>query len=1238
VIAKVVAHLWDSVERIDVVYICSNGDIARQNINRLRIPGASEFTMASRVTMLPVQVQDLKNSRLNFVSLTPGTSFDPKSKLGMWRERVLLYHLLKDVWKLRGAASLNLFAGHMKAEAFRAEVAAFAGNRTIDADLAARFHAAIASHDGLRVRYEALLEHFSRDRKTRRPREVLEERASLVGEVRACLAATCIQALEPDLIILDEFQRFRDLLDGDNESGQLARNLFEWSHGHQQARVLLLSATPYKMYTLSEESASDDHYRDFLRTARFLVSHSDGQGELAEILRRYRDDLYQLGDGNSAPLRQTKAELEGWLRRVMVRTERLAVTSDRDGMLRDATLGGLELEASDIAAYRALHAISDAVHYGDPTEFWKSAPYLLSFMEDYKLKKDLESQQVHPPSAQAIAAILRSSGALSITRSDVERYAQIDPQNARLRWLLHDTVERGAWRLLWVPASLPYYAPAGVWADQGLERFTKRLVFSSWRVVPRMIAAMASYSAERAAVASMTAERLTWSTLRERLRGPLRFNVRDGQPAGMAAMTLLYPSSVLAELGDPLRGAAGADRSIDALREGARVAIEQLLAPFVGRGSSGAEDERWYWAAPVLLDLQRDSEATRMLLEQQELASFWCGGELEEDDTGWERHVGLVTDLATGDHGLGRPPSDLAALLADLAIGAPGVVALRALSRVADPASQADRVIVRREAARVAWAARNLFNLPECIAVLRGINPAEPYWRRVVEYCIAGNLQAVLDEYAHVLLESQGLQDASRRRVATEVAEQMRSAMTLRTSNPGFDEVVATERGFQVTPHRIRARFALRFGDERSETDDKVAMRGDQVRQAFNSPFWPFILATTSIGQEGLDFHPYCHAVVHWNLPSNPVDLEQREGRVHRYKGHAVRKTIATNQRAQARADAGSDPWSLMFDAAAASRPEGSELTPYWVHGEPDGCRIERHVPVLPLSREILQFDRLRRSLAVYRMVFGQPRQDDLIAYLTERMSVETARAELDAVRIDLQPPPLSRAARAVARPAKRRSTLVTPTGELGRRLFEVLDRYALLLEGERIRAYHPAVGALSSVADHLTSLDLPAAGDQTTWAIDWQDPGDSWRLPKVWLDDQRRGRTARDDLRPEIVLDPDREGVYVAASCVWTDWGQEVPLAVAHAYREARRRTLIGVFEPVIGHGFEPIPAGQFLHAPDQDYTDGVALWARFFNRAALTEDEAILEALRQVLPCCEAARQQRVAAPSRDDRRLVR
>ena len=69
---------------------------------------------------------------------------------------------------------------------------------------------------------------------------------SFIGEMRTVLAAVCVHALEPVLIILDEFQRFPDLLRPDNPTSNLARHLFAW----EDARVLLLSATPYKMLTL----------------------------------------------------------------------------------------------------------------------------------------------------------------------------------------------------------------------------------------------------------------------------------------------------------------------------------------------------------------------------------------------------------------------------------------------------------------------------------------------------------------------------------------------------------------------------------------------------------------------------------------------------------------------------------------------------------------------------------------------------------------------------------------------------------------------------------------------------------------------------------------------------------------------------------------------------------------------------------------------------------------------------
>src|SRR3954464_4267956 len=117
----------------------------------------------------------------------------------------------------------------------------------------------------------------------------------------------------------------------------------------------------------------------------------------------------------------------------------------------------------------------------------------------------------------------------------------------------------------------------------------------------------------------------------------------------------------------------------------------------------------------------------------------------------------------------------------------------------------------------------------------------------------------------------------------------------------------------------------MRFGDEKNEVG-KTVSRADQVRTAFNSPFWPFVLATTSVGQEGLDFHNYCHAVMHWNLPANPVDMEQREGRVHRYKGHAVRRNVARRHAAALAHDGCLDPWAKLFEMAEAASEDATGI------------------------------------------------------------------------------------------------------------------------------------------------------------------------------------------------------------------------------------------------------------------------------------------------------------------------
>jgi hypothetical protein len=171
--------------------------------------------------------------------------------------------------------------------------------------------------------------------------------------------------------------------------------------------------------------------------------------------------------------------------------------------------------------------------------------------------------------------------------------------------------------------------------------------------------------------------------------------------------------------------------------------------------------------------------------------------------------------------------------------------------------------------------------------------------------------------------------------------------------------------------------------------------RKENVLASFNSPFKPFVLASTSVGQEGLDFHTWCHSIIHWNLPSNPVDMEQREGRVHRYKGHAVRKNVATRYGERLfnlPCDTHTDPWQRLFEIAISERAQGvSDLVPYWIFEVEGGAKIERRIMSLPLSRDELRYRRLRKGLALYRMVFAQPRQEDLLNYLTEVFGDERA-------------------------------------------------------------------------------------------------------------------------------------------------------------------------------------------------------------------------------------------------------
>ncbi len=1014
-IARCIDQLWSKVDRIDIVYICSNADIARQNINRLNVTGGEDFEIASRITLLPLYLKDLKHNRLNFISFTPGTSFDFKSSLGKIEERALIYWLLQRAWKLRGMTPLNVLQGNADPMNFRYAVRQMHRNHDIDESLSDQFAEALDRHvaaakekaeDDLRTRFDELCRRFGRIRK-HIPTTDARDRLMIVAELRNLLAATCLMALEPDLIILDEFQRFKDLLDGTDRAGDLARDLFEY----EDAKVLLLSATPYKMYSLSHEAAEDDHYKDFIRTVKFLCRDGDRVVQFQELLEKYGRAILRVGAGEDRELTHIKREIESFLRQIMVRTEKLASSEMRDGMLQEVHTGDSRLFSADLGGYLGLQRLARKLNQSDTLEYWKSAPYLLNFMDGYKLKDAFEAS-IETSQARIVTEVANSP---LLDWRMIAAYREIDPANARLRGLLGSTIAKGAWQLLWIPPALPYYKLGFPFSLPALSGFTKRLIFSSWRVAPRVIAALVSYEAERRAIRSFEKHATNTQEARKRRRGLLIFAKKDDRLAGMPVLALLYPCVTLARECDPLKLLISDQlpefsRAIDSVK----AKIDELLEDVIPRGTGKAVDEAWYWAAPILLDLQFDKRRTKQWLSQYNLPQVWSG-ELDatdyEESSAWSEHVAEARKLLTNDVELGEPPSDLSQTLALFALGSPAITALRSLRRVTDESDASISQELRTGAAEVAWAFRRLFNTPEAMGIIRGLpgfNKDDPYWRKVLAYSASGCLQSVLDEYSHILKESLGLLDRRGKDATQHLSAAISKALSLRTTTTAVDNITVAGQlaeTVNLERHRLRAHFAARFSDEKSD-DDKVISRAEQVREAFNSPFWPFVLATTSVGQEGLDFHHFCHAVVHWNLPSNPVDLEQREGRVHRYKGHAVRKNLAKTIVPLNAAKNGSDPWEEMFEVAKRDRVSTrSDIVPFWVYQIDGGAQIERHVLSLPLSKEREQLALLKRALVVYRMVFGQSRQEDLTRYLLDHVPPSEINRIAEEMRIMLEPP-----------------------------------------------------------------------------------------------------------------------------------------------------------------------------------------------------------------------------------------
>lgn len=951
VIAKTIEELTGKVDRIDIVYICSNQAIAEQNIKSLNVIGSATTPLNTRLTLLPLELEreeGIASRPINLISLTPGTALDLKSSLGTAKERALIFELLRKRLGIRHSGVQQIFRGSVTTENWR-RWTEWMCSQKISEEIARKFNATVGDEFIQRIRDASELARGEKN-----PNYPSDQRpAAIIGELRRILARICIEALTPDLIILDEFQRFAELLHEHDEqiapekaaAAELARALFTCSGSDgSKPRLLLLSATPYRMLTLSSDDPEEgDHYSDFLRTLRFLFGEENGEARVKELeseLAHFRRAL-QAMPATREIARTQRDRVQNILSQVIARTERVDSTDDRNALVQEFK-PELSIDTEDLKEVKTVAQIANLVSAPGIIEYWKSAPYLLNFMRDYKLREKLHDVKLRP--SGGLRRAIRAATPFFISKKQVEGYEEIPLRNGRMRALAKSAFEHGLDRALWIPPSRPSFGkpvPA-----------TKTLVFSDWSMVPDAIAALLSHEASR------------------RMKMSPDLVSRTSRPIGVEEMMpILCPSPSLAAWVDPLalERRFGRASTCDQLLNQAREALAERIDP--------APLARLTKCSDRLLPLMLEAEFGENI-DWSKLATIVPKG--HDEHGAMARTIEVIKGAREADNHPADPDvRDVCQKLAEFALGSPATCALRALGRLCPELSLGDPDLVSAAIA-IALGFRSLYNQPETRALLEETSPLN-YWRQVNAHAVQNDLAAVLDEYLHLVMEGERSEQLSARERARIIATKVVEVVTLRPAQITLDHWTAGRSRLHDQTFEVRARFAMRFATKAE--DEKGVKRTTLVQASFKSPFRPFVLASTSIGQEGLDFHPYCARIVHWNLPRNPVDIEQREGRVHRFKNHAVRRNIAakfglfTSTSGEAMA-----PWTAMFDAAHASEiAEGrpGDIVPYWVY--PGEAKIERVVLMPPFSREVERYENLKKSLATYRLAFGQPRQDELI-------------------------------------------------------------------------------------------------------------------------------------------------------------------------------------------------------------------------------------------------------------------
>jgi hypothetical protein len=871
-----------------------------------------------------------------------------------------------------------------------------------------------------------------------------------------------------NLIVLDEFQRFDDILAIKDNANSIASAMFK------NSKVLIVSATPYRAYS----EKPNQHYEEFKRVLKFLFEGfrddkpDDHVKKTIFLLDKYSEDLseyFEHDEDQKKILKNSildkKYEIEESLKSVMVRTERYHYIKNKNKGIETYPIDMLTANISPLGknekkvfkrSLKEFFWLSSPrlLKHGADTQFyWKSGDKLLSFMDrkNYKYIDNIFKQgknKLRPDCETFIKEYLLSESEIDdfkkrdyvLSMKNIEKMVPLKINNEKMQYLMDTFLsDEAAGKYIWIKPSFTYYRDDFFKIDS--EKLRKVIIFSAWNFIPNYIASMVSYQHECALLKIL------------KKIGSDRFKDINNLPYvnkivlskdQFRAVRIVYPSYFLLDQPLPF---PDKNKSLEDFMKDVKNIIQQTLQVLAEEGhiklsaakiSKALFSERilqldYIWLTKRIITSGKP-EQKAMTLIGKILPSQADEESTTESTSNNQSLFDTIEKLSTK----GIPTiyeSDIDELV-KMMVGSPAVALARAmlkdrLSKTINDDCQNNLLYENEYGSLFYRELKNFFQNHELYitATLNEGNLVE----KILQYCLQAHFASVCEEFIFMLSGEVGSispneQLKNIRKTLGEVFGLHSGRSLVRTYDLSQKDS-NNEQYIEVGNKNISMNIALPFVENMSFSVDEKGenierpLRTTTIRKTFNSPFFPFILVSTSTGQEGLDFHYYCKDIMHWNLPNSPIDLEQREGRVNRYNGLLIRQSVSkwamdwlSNKKDERDkySQIGRNIWEILFEIVSDNY-EGEErfnrgLFPHWLFLTDSENKLRRHVPIQTMSYDKQRFNRLLENLAYYRLALGQARQDDFIYKVKSKVKSpqglldEELKDELNEFTINLAP------------------------------------------------------------------------------------------------------------------------------------------------------------------------------------------------------------------------------------------